>query len=282
MKGNIIIEPYVKAGSMAGLKEILLQDGIMLVAVGSMACISSVMHVAEQLDATDKLYVKGLSAKEYALGKNTVFIAELLEKAIRNPVTKGIIVYSSCLDILTGWEEEEILEKVNNTKNTPIEFLYRGPLAKRKKPVRTALNSIWKKWGITVKPQTIERPCGCCVDLNVDFQNAIAENCTDENFLLITPGGCASCLDVIPDLEKFRIFNTRFDDLFLSTFEPGQLVEAIEAYFEKEQHLVLLGTAVAKLVGISLEVICEELRSDGFVARYIETNGFRKQKMDFC
>lgn len=276
MKGNIIIEPYIKAGSMAGLKEIFSQDGIMLVAVGSMACISSVMHVAEQMDAVDKSYVKGLSAKEYALGKNSVFIAELLEKAIQNPLTKGIIVYSSCLDILTGWEEEDILENINNTKNIPIEFLYRGPLAKRKQSIRDALGGIWKKWGIIVKPLKAKSQCNRCVNLSVDFQNALVEHSTGENFLLITPGGCASCLDVIPDVDKFRIFNTRFDDLFLSAFEPRKLVECIEAYFEKEHPLVLLGSAVTKAVGISLELISEELRSDGFVVRYIETDGFRK------
>lgn len=275
MKNRIVIEPFTNAGGMGILTEILSQKHISLVAVGSMACIGSIEATAKRLGVEDRIFVRGLTAREYALGKNSSYIKYLLEAATAKPRTRGIIVYCSCLDVLTNFQEAEILEGLNNEQHIPIEFLYRGPLVKRKAPPRMALNKIWHKWGVERQPLKESR----VISNNspaVDFAKVLLAKQPEENILLITPGGCTSCLQGLPNIEQYKLFNTRFDDVFLSTFQPAQLVKAIAAYFPKEEPLLLLGTAVIKVVGISLEGLCEELRLEGYAVKYFATDGFKK------
>lgn len=276
MRSRITIEPFAKTGGMGMLAEILSQKNISIVAVGSMACIGAIEATARQLKAEERIFIRGLTAKEYALGKNSSYIKELLELALEKPQTKGIIVYCSCLDVLTNFYEAEILDELNNEQQVPIEFLYRGPLIKRKAPPRIALNKIWHKWGIT--PEPIKEKSAIAYDNSVksDFGEAILAEPLEENILIITPGGCTSCLQNLPNIEEHKLFYTRFDDIFLSYFQPKQLAEAIATYFPKEEPLLLLGTAVIKVVGISLEELCDELSLAGFSVRYLATDGFKK------
>lgn len=276
MRNRITIESFAKTGGMGVLAEILSQKNISVVAVGSMACIGGIKTTAKQLNAEASIFVKGLTAREYALGKNSIYIKELLELALQKPQTRGVIVYCSCLDVLTNFMEAEILEELNNEQNIPIDFLYRGPLVKRKTPPKITLNKIWHKWGIV--PESLkEKSVIICNNLvEIDFGEAILSEPLEENILIITPGGCTSCLQSITNIEKHKLFYTRFDDVFLSSFHPKQLVDTIADYFPKDEPLLLLGTAVMKVVGISLEELCEELRLVGFSARYIATDGFKK------
>lgn len=274
MRRSLVIEPFVQSGNMGVLQEILTQKDIGLVAVGSMACINSIENAAKELNATDRIYVKGLSAKEYALGKNSYFIRNLVEQALQNFQVKGVIVYCSCLEVLTNLYENDVLDNLENELNIPIEFLYRGPLVKRKLVPRLSLNAIWKKWGIVPKPVRVIQDYTDNYDCSVDFKEAIVKHKGRESIVLITPGGCSSCLKNIPNIENLKVFYTRFDDIFLSSVEPMQFVNALEEYFQKDEPLLLLGTAVVKVIGISLQEICDKLSQDGYSARCIETDGF--------
>lgn len=276
MRTRITIAPFAKTDGMGVLAEILSQKHISIVAVGSMACIGGIKTTAKQLNAEARIFVRGLTAREYALGKNSSYIKELLELALQKPQTRGVIVYCSCLDVLTNFMEAEILEELNNEKGIPIEFLYRGPLVKRKTPPRIALNKIWQKWGIVPEPLKEKSVILCDNSVKIDFGEAILAEPLEENILIITPGGCTSCLQSLTNIEKYKLFYTRFDDIFLSSFQPRQLAEIIAAYFPKEEPLLLLGTAVIKVIGISLEELCAELRLVGFSVRYIATDGFAK------
>ena len=73
-------------------------------------------NAAKELDATDRIYVKGLSAKEYALGKNSYFIRNLIEQALQNFQVKGVIVYCSCLEVLTNLYENDVLDNIDKQK----------------------------------------------------------------------------------------------------------------------------------------------------------------------
>lgn len=275
MKNRIIIEPLTNANSMGALAEIFSQKNINLVAVGSLPCVITLENRARQFGAENRVFVRGLSAKDYALGKNTKHLQELLNKALQKSETKGIIVYCSCIDVLTNFSEAEVMDGLINEQNIPIEFLYRGPLVKRKKPVGIALKSIWEKWQIALEPlKEIKELSQASVD--VDFAKAILASSKEENILLVSPGGCASCLRNLLGIENRKVFSTHFDDIALTSFETKYLVEAIENFFSKDEPLLLLGSAVVKVVGISLEDVCNELCIRGYSAGYLHTDGFKK------
>lgn len=274
MDKHICIEPLTEFASMGAVREILSQEEIALVAVGSMACISSIKHLAEVLQATDRVFVQGLSAREYGLGKNVEIAAKLIQLATASAQLKGIIVYCSCLDVLTNWDEQSVLALADT--NLPIEFLYRGPLVKRKQLPQRALQNIWRKWKIDVEPSKMPIKLAESRKIAVDFEEIIAKNEEAVDIILLTPGGCASCLYDIPFSKRQRIYYTRFDDLFLLDCKASDFVDAIESIFSKERDLLLLGTAVVKALGISLEEICDMLGKDGYRASFLQTDGFKK------
>lgn len=276
MSRTIIIEPLKEFSSMGVVEDILLQEEVALVAVGSMACIGGIKHVTELLQATDRVFLHGLSAKEYSLGKNAAIVAKLLNEVVVMPGVKGVIVYCSCLDVLTNWNEEALLAEVCNFKHIPIEFIYRGPLVKRKIMPKKALQLIWEKWGLQEKSLGHNYTKDVSIPVDVDFKTAIEEVEENTDILLLTPGGCASCLYDVNGIKRSNIYNTRFDDLFLATCQVNDFVAVIEAYFSKSKPLLLLGTSVIKTVGIEVEEICNKMLEDGYDVSFIATDGFRQ------
>lgn len=306
MKGKITIEPLQEFSSMGVATEILSQPAIHMVALGSDACIAALQHTARLMGAEARLFYKVLSPREYALGKNTREAVQLLNRAItgedssayeqenlqekaanisatgKTEMPRAVIVYCSCLDVLTHWEETEILSQVNNPSNIPVKFLYRGPLVKRRLLPRIALQKIWQELeyepmkkeareGYSDKAATgcpeINRDRSAIKDANtveVNFKNTLLKHMGPEAIVLLTPGGCASCLFDVPPELRCKVYHTRFDDLTLVNLQPQSFVEAIEAYFPKSTPLLLLGTAVLKAVGLSLEEICDQLVADGY------------------
>lgn len=279
MRSKISVEPLAEFSSMGVVTEILSQPEIAMVALGSMACVASIQHTADLLGVEERLLVQGLSAREYGLGKNSKIAAQLLQKAVELPNIKGVIVYCSCLDVLTGWEEGDILSRLQIPPDVKIAFLYRGPLVKRKLLPRLALQQIWQQWNYEPVPMQVtafeKRENPPAAKLQVDFKKAILEYEGNETLVLLSPGGCASCLYDVPPAKRSRIFNTRFDDLALSRLQAKDFVEAFKVYFPPKAKLLLLGSAVIKTVGIDLEEICKQLNKEGYQARCLPTDGFK-------
>lgn len=275
MNGRISIEQVNGFNSMGVVAKILSQEQVAMIAVGSQACVNSILRVASNLGAEERLLARALKNREYALGKNTAVVKTLLEEALTVSNIRGIIIYCSCLDILANWDESEILADIDNPLNTPIAFLYRGPLVKRKCMPSVALNKIWNQWGHSPKPikdiTTIDS--NHCL---VDFEKEILQSDGTEDIVVLTPGGCVSCLYAIPENKLQYVYQTRFDDLFLCNCDTKNFVNAIMDKFNRNRPLLLLGTCVTKAVGISLKDICDNLNSYGYEARYLDTNGFKK------
>lgn len=275
MSGRISVERVDSFNSMGVVAKILSQEQVAMIAVGSQACVNSIFHVALGLGANERLFARALRNREYALGKNTTIVRALLEEALQLPNIRGIIIYCSCLDVLANWNESEILADINNPLNTPIAFLYRGPLVKRKCMPSVALNKIWNQWGYFPK---ITKDFVCTVQNRtiVDFEKEILQSDGTEDIIVLTPGGCVSCLYAIPENKLQYVYQTRFDDLFLCNCGTKDFVNAIMAKFNRNRPLLLLGTCVTKAVGISLKDICDDLNSYGYEVRYLDTNGFKK------
>lgn len=291
MASKITIEALSNASGMGVVMEILAQPTIAMVALGSLACVTSIQHRAETM-STDwqaeqgltpkqRLLAQGLSAREYGLGKNSRIAAQLLQQAANLSGIKGVIIYCSCLDVLTGWDEKSVLKQVIIPVDVKIAFLYRGPLVKRRLLPKIALGQIWQQWGyepIEFKASKVKAEAFSTTEKTspIDFKQAILDNKGEEAIILLSPGGCASCLYDLPINKQSRVYNTRFDDLALSNLQPLAFVKAIEAAFPPTTKLLLLGSAIIKTVGLDMEAVSNQLQQDGYISNYLPTDGFRK------
>lgn len=285
---KVRIEGMDEGGRMGPAREILQTQGIALVAVGSPACVRSLYFVAEELGRTGHFFWKALSARDYSLGRHEKAIRECVQEALARPSVRGVIIYASCLDILACLDLGEILAGILNPREIPVEILYRGPLAKRRELPMEALERVWKRWGVWPKGDLAAkggRTSGQDTEKNSfqreppkepEFEKIIeALEKEDGDILLLTPGGCKSCM-TFQKREVFkRVKNTRFSDIGVCSGNVEELVKLVLEAFPLERPLNILGTAVMDAVGFDYEGLCSQLREQGKEAVFL-SGGLKK------
>lgn len=252
---RIQIENLCDGNGMGAARNIFGHEGVAVAAVGSAACIGGLYRTAVEMGRTDFLFAKALSQRDYSLGKNLPAIAACVQEAISCEAVKGVIVYASCMDILTGGDVERAAASADNPRGVPIEVLHRGPLAKRVNPPLPRLQKIWESW----KASEINAPLPVKNQRDVpppdapDFEE-ILKRCANAGWdaLLLTPGGCKSGLKNRAEMPA-HMKNTRFDDVFLATGTVDELAEKILAAFPEDRPLALVRTMAVKMVGIDAE-----------------------------
>ncbi|MDY2629091.1 MAG: hypothetical protein SOW08_12400 [Lachnospiraceae bacterium] len=280
--------------------EILRKDGIALVASGSLACIRDLYLQAAKLGKTDFLFSCCLTARDYSLGKHNRLICQCIQKAINHHKVKGIIVYASCLDILSLWDFSEILSQVNNPRKIPIDVLYRGPLVKRTHSPKSELQKIWKKWNFSDSGMKAANKMTFPVPLpseknSFPEQTSVSRNRTCLNFpaaipdfegitsflqpwgwdiLILTAGGCPNCMSY-PDSQNYRkVKKTRFDDISLCNCSITRLAQKIVSEFNENIPLILLGSSATYTTGIDMNLLCYEIQKLDKPVLFLESNGF--------
>lgn len=299
-QSKIEIEKFTNdnSESMGVLRKILTTHGIALAATGSAGCVRSLYMQARRLNRLPYLFTKALALKDYSLGRNEKIMCSCIEAAVQHPYIRGVIAYASCLDLLSYWQENRLLYAFNNPRNVPIAVLYRGPLAKRQESPMKQLNKIWAAWGITdddtlditgqntfnIAPNTL--PNGFNEPQRPDYEIIIDKLCSQNipcNILLLTPGGCKSCMN--GQLQYFQqspanIYYTRFNDVSLIKCTVNDFVDPILEKFDSEKLLIILSTAVMQTINFDVSGLCQKLKDRGLNAVYLPTTGFDKANLD--
>ncbi len=249
--------------SMETLPEKILKiPGIAIVAAGSLSCLSSLYDCAKDIGALDRLFLCRITPVEYSLGKQGKKIWQAVDEACKLNGIRGIIIYASCMEVLTMWDFEN--EKKKQNFNIPVAILYRGPMVKRFLTPNEEFNDILKNWNL-------ENDVVVCSNERKQektplpyFAQKIEElSKKDCDILLFTPGGCRSCLKCLNERTLTNVWNTRFTDYSISNGNFGNIVHKIFENFKGERPLYLLGSAVTNFTGLDLEKIAFELRKMG-------------------
>lgn len=135
--------------SMETLPEKILKvPGIALVAAGTPACLIGLYDSAARINSLDRLFLCQISSVEYSLGKQGKKIWEAVELAANTEGIRGVIIYSSCMEVLTMWDFQREKKKIQC--KVPVEILYRGPLVKRLATPLEELKMIFDRWNIEI------------------------------------------------------------------------------------------------------------------------------------
>lgn len=282
--------------------KILKQPYTALVAVGSLACIRTLWFRAYQLGKIDHFFGKSLSETEYALGTQIDALKECISDALLRGGIRHIIVYASCLEVVTMCDLEEELSEMDMPENVSLHILYRGPLAKRNGTPGKMLDRILEEIKmLDIKfydgnqetdgdkniEESMNRMDGKCSAINIgkipplpDFAGLMmALKNVDCDVLLLSPGGCKSCIEetlsMVYKNDEFKadFYVTRFDDISISQ-GCKELYEVILKTFMKERPLYLVGSAVFYMIGFDVENLVLCLKEAGKHAVWMESNGF--------
>ena len=202
--------------SMETLPEKILKvPGIALVAAGTPACLIGLYDSAARINSLDRLFLCQISSVEYSLGKQGKKIWEAVELAANTEGIRGVIIYSSCMEVLTMWDFQREKKKIQC--KVPVEILYRGPLVKRLATPLEELKMIFDRWNIEIDELNEKKihslkstgsEESLCEKVNInrnmhavesfeiqepyfiqEIRNFANKEC---DILLFTPGGCTS------------------------------------------------------------------------------------------
>ena len=266
--------------------QILKEDGLALVAAGSLACVRILYFLAYRLGKLQKFFGCPVNAREYGMGKQGEKLRKCIGKALEMEGIRGVIVYASCMEVLTLWDFEKELELVANPLNIPVKILYRGPLVKRRKPVaeslRRILGEIRDEGGQAAQEKRKSGVSGGEAALHFppppapDFSGiaSLLQEWTCET-LLLTPGGCKSCIESADGIGSIKdLKSTRFHDLQVCMGCEEAITKAAIPQLTGSGILCLLGSAVIKTVGMDARGIAGEVEQSGRPCVYLESDGF--------
>lgn len=280
--------------------QILKEDGLALVAAGSLACVRILYFRAYRLGKLQKFFGCPVNAREYGLGKQGGKLRKCIGKALEMEGIRGVIVYASCMEVLTLWDFEKELELVDNPLNIPVKILYRGPLVKRRKPVAESLRRILseirveggqaaqeerksemsgrqaaqeeRKPGLSGREAALYFPTPPAPDFSGIA--SLLQEWTCET-LLLTPGGCKSCIESADGIGSIKdLKSTRFHDVQVCMGCEEAITKAAVHQFTGSDLLCLIGSAVIKTVGMDVRGIAGEVEQSGRPCVYLESDGF--------
>lgn len=279
------------------VSEILSIENTALAAIGSLACIRTLWFRAYRLGKLHRFYGTVVTETEYALGSQMRRLKECIQKAAQEETTEHIVVYASCFEILMMCDLEEELADLDLPVGVSLHIFYRGPLVKRtKKPQETLQRireEIQRAGGAKRQNHQKEevRSVGDPPPLP-DFARIMLQlSNKDCDVLLLSPGGCKSCIEESVSAEDIRMekgsqqikadfYTTRLDDLSVSQGCP-ELFQVIRDTFSGSRPLVLVESAVLHLIGFDTQYLTNCLNKVGIRTIFIKSDGFEtKQKID--
>ena len=257
--------------------QILKEKGLALVAAGSLACVRILYFRACKLGKLQQFFGCPVTAREYGMGMQGRKLRNCIGKALKMEGIRGVIVYASCMEVLTLWDFQKELEQVTNPHNIPVKILYRGPLVKRRKPpaesLRRILAEIEKNQEAVHTEQQPDIPLPPPAPDFSGIASLLQEwNCET---LLLTPGGCKSCIESADGTDGMHdLKSTRFHDANVCLGCEKQLIDAAVHQLTGKGLLCLLGSAVIKTVGMDVRGITGELEKSGRPCVYLPSDGF--------
>lgn len=230
--------------------QIFKTPNVGLLALGSAACIRTIYLSAWNMQCLNRFAYVQMEPRDYALG-NTEKFKSSLQKMVDSCQIGGIIVYTSCMEIITSMNLELLVSEIQNPKEIPIKIFYRGPMVSRRRNPSENLKNILS----SLKDLPKQHPSGSLslpMPLMAPDFAAVLSLLKTFPFekLLITPGGCGNCAN----LEKCQnqqedIYMTEFDDLQLAMGCEDQLFSEVRHKLPLCRPLCGLQTGVPYLTG---------------------------------
>lgn len=258
-------------------EKIFAAEDIVLVAAGSLTCIRALYKNAVKADALERFAYCVISDTEYAAGTAEKKMVQLLNKVLRERKPGGIILYTSCTEIITKMDYDRIKEELSNPGKIPVEVLYRGPMVKRFRNVRKDLNDILLR--IAYSGRAVRAFRKVLPPVTSDFEGIASElQVWDTYNFLLSAGGCDGCFSAPSGLKKpYQLTKTRFNDLETAVGCENRLSGLLERNLQAHAEgrlCCLLSSAVPHLLGVDSVHLASQMSDKGIPTVYLESDGF--------
>ena len=173
---------------------------LVVVAAGSLICFRSIYHRAMQIDACGRFRYAAVRAEDYVLGTAEETIRDAVRDAARLLGVRVVVIYLSCLDILTRLDFADIECTLSAETGCIVRCFFRGPLAKadgiRHETAEELLAALPPEEGTVTASAPLSPPMSDTAGVSDFLREEGAAH------VLVTPSGCRNALarmDLMPE-----------------------------------------------------------------------------------
>ena len=165
---------------------------LVVVAAGALICFRSIYRRALQIGALGRFRYAPVRAEDYVLGTAEDAIRDAVRDAARLPGARAVVIYLSCLDILTRPDFADIERTLSAETGCIVRCFFRGPLAKadgiRHETAEELLAALPPEEGAVTAPAQLPPP--------MSDTAGVADFLREEGaaHVLVTPSGCRNAL----------------------------------------------------------------------------------------
>ena len=254
-------------GRCSAARRILQTDGVALVASGTYGCIRSLYTIARELNRLEQFFFCYITPWEYGGGQQDSKIRACVQKALLTEGIRAVILYPSCMEVLTGWTQDGLEGELENPQGIPVYTLFPGPMVKRRISVMEELEKILKQIPSEWVGQKLCSGRMEFVPQRPDYSGILdILSYYDCQAYLLTPGGCASCTD--------SVLYTRICDVQLNGHLEYDISRAIGETAQNNKLCCILGTPPLYMAGVDFEEIVSLLGDMGIQGIYLGNTGF--------
>ena len=258
------------------LDRLWARQDLIVLATGALLCLRSLYRRAQRIGALGRFRYAVLRAEDYVLGTAEEEIRRSVRAAAALPGARVIVLYLSCLDILTRPDFADMEQRLSAETGCIVRCFFRGPLAKADGITHETAEDILAALPPAVGAVTARAPlpppmsdvAGAADFLHADGAATV----------LVTPSGCRNALarmDLLPAHTDVYALIPKAEDYIFGMEDTA--AEEVGAFAAKGQHreIRVLTSPVPAFMAMAAEPVLAAAEAYDCHAEACPMDGFR-------
>ena len=248
---------------------------LVVVATGALICFRSIYRRALQIGALERFRYAAVRAEDYVLGTAEEAIRDAVLDAAHLPGARAVVIYLSCLDILTRLDFADIEHTLSAETDCTVRCFFRGPLAKadgiRHETVEELLATLPPEDGVITASAQLPPPMSDTAGVSDFLQEDGAAH------VLVTPSGCRNALvrmDIMSERSNVYALIPQPEDYIFGIEETAAAETGALAATGAYRTIHLLSSPVPAFMAMETTPVLQAAEEHGCRACASPTDGF--------
>ncbi len=248
---------------------------LVVVAAGALICFRSIYRRALQIGALERFRYVAVRVEDYVLGAAEEAIRDAVSDATHLPGARTVVIYLSCLDILTRLDFADIERTLSAETGCIVRCFFRGPLAKadgiRHETAEELLAALPPEEGTVTASAPLPPPMSDTAGVSDFLREEGAAH------VLVTPSGCRNALarmDLMPERSDVYALIPQAEDYIFGMEETAAAEIGALAAEGTYRTVHLLSSPVPAFMAMEAAPVLQAAEEQGCRACASPTDGF--------
>ena len=248
---------------------------LVVVAAGALICFRSIYRRALQIGALERFRYAAVRAEDYVLGAAEEAIRDAVSDATHLPGARTVVIYLSCLDILTRPDFADIERTLSAETGCIVRCFFRGPLAMadgiRHETVEELLAVLPPEDSVITAPAQLPPPMSDTAGVSDFLREEGAAH------VLVTPSGCRNALarmDLMPERSDVYALIPQAEDYIFGMEETAAAEIGALAAEGTYRTVHILSSPVPAFMAMEAAPVLQAAEEQGCHACASPTDGF--------